>query len=320
MATVMSDTAHARRLAGEQRESSGPLPRDGGQHSLYDLIRPCQQRWWDRQAERPCRLEIDDQLVLGSLLHREVGRLGPLEDLVDVSGCAPERVVRIREVTHETACLHIVLRPKHSSQTVLQREFDNQGALSAKERRWHGEKAAHTSSGHHRERPIEILACSHWDRQDLKPESLGGGLGGLQGGAGRGCRRHCQHTDPAHVEQHLRHYLELLGHDLGHEHRHTGDVAPRPRKARHVADAYRIGVITEYDGNGLGHLSDGPVEVGAKIRSTFRRTSSAAISGSRSTVSAHRKTRSRFLPSTYPRSSRPALSALNRLPDSPGEP
>ena len=58
---------------------------------LDHLVGAREDRGRDRQAERSGGLEIDDQLVPGSLLDRQVGRFRTLEDLVDVGG---ERRVR----------------------------------------------------------------------------------------------------------------------------------------------------------------------------------------------------------------------------------
>src|SRR5262245_22626336 len=54
-------------------------------HALLDhLIRPRQQRGWDREAERLGGLEIDDELKLRGLLDGEISGLGALQDSVDV--------------------------------------------------------------------------------------------------------------------------------------------------------------------------------------------------------------------------------------------
>src|SRR5882724_6242440 len=54
-----------------------------GEHALFDdLIRTSQQRRRDRQPERLGGLEVDDQLELRGLLHREIGRFRALENLV----------------------------------------------------------------------------------------------------------------------------------------------------------------------------------------------------------------------------------------------
>jgi hypothetical protein len=63
------------------------------EHTLFDhLILPQQQRLRNRQAERFRRLEIDDQLELGGLLHGQIGGPGALQDLVYIHGQAAEHV------------------------------------------------------------------------------------------------------------------------------------------------------------------------------------------------------------------------------------
>ena len=51
-----------------------------------------EERLGNCQAERLGGLEIDDQLELGRLLDRQVGRLRPSQNLVDIVGGAPEQV------------------------------------------------------------------------------------------------------------------------------------------------------------------------------------------------------------------------------------
>src|SRR4029453_14322742 len=50
------------------------------------LIHPEQERRGDGKAERLGSLEVDDQLELPGLLHRQIGRLRALEDLVHIDG------------------------------------------------------------------------------------------------------------------------------------------------------------------------------------------------------------------------------------------
>ena len=55
-------------------------------HGLFDqLIRSVQHRLRNREPDLPCRLEIDHELKFHRLLHRQIGGLGALEDLVDVN-------------------------------------------------------------------------------------------------------------------------------------------------------------------------------------------------------------------------------------------
>jgi hypothetical protein len=57
---------------------------------LDDLIGPQQECLRDREPQRLRGLQVDDQLELGRLLDGKVGRLGALEDSVNVVGPSPE--------------------------------------------------------------------------------------------------------------------------------------------------------------------------------------------------------------------------------------
>jgi hypothetical protein len=54
--------------------------------SADHLGRLDEEGWRDRQAQGLGGLQVDDQLEGGGLLHRQVGRLGPLENLGDEGG------------------------------------------------------------------------------------------------------------------------------------------------------------------------------------------------------------------------------------------
>src|SRR5215471_20642283 len=80
---------------------------------LFDhFVGERQQLVWKLETECLGGREIDDQPVSRRLLHRQLGGLGALEDLVDVDSGAPSQIVDVRAVTHETAGLHIPLAPE----------------------------------------------------------------------------------------------------------------------------------------------------------------------------------------------------------------
>ena len=61
----------------------------GSKPVLFDQLVGAQEEGLrDRQPERLGGLEIDDQLELRRLLDRKIGRLGTLQDSVDVGGGA----------------------------------------------------------------------------------------------------------------------------------------------------------------------------------------------------------------------------------------
>ena len=51
---------------------------------LDDLVSSQEERLWDGEAECFGSLEIDDELKLGRVLHRQVGRLSAAEYAVDI--------------------------------------------------------------------------------------------------------------------------------------------------------------------------------------------------------------------------------------------
>src|SRR5262245_38911554 len=69
--------------------------------SLNDLVGSHQHRRRDRQAEKLGRSQVEDELEAGGLLNRKVFRLGPLEELVDVTRGIPELIKNARAEAHE---------------------------------------------------------------------------------------------------------------------------------------------------------------------------------------------------------------------------
>src|SRR5437667_10552110 len=60
--------------------------------SLYDFVRSRQHVRRNRQTDLLRRFQIDHQLELGRLLHRQIRWFGALYNFVNVGGSAPEQV------------------------------------------------------------------------------------------------------------------------------------------------------------------------------------------------------------------------------------
>src|SRR6266436_252331 len=108
-----------------RQSTTAPLSDRSASASLDHLIRPPQQRRWDRQAEGLRGLEVDDQLELRRLLDWEVGRLGSLENAVDIRGSASRKILAVATVGHEPANLDKESRWKDCRQPLLGSEGDD---------------------------------------------------------------------------------------------------------------------------------------------------------------------------------------------------
>src|SRR4029453_140879 len=97
---------------------------------LDHLVGRGKQRLRNGQAERLCGLEIDNQLILGRRLHRQVGWLLPLEDAVDVAGGTPDRIVRIRPVRNQATIYGPITIRINRRQFVAGGETDDELAMS----------------------------------------------------------------------------------------------------------------------------------------------------------------------------------------------
>ena len=67
--------------------------------------------------------QIDNQLELRRLFHREVGGLSALKNLVDVGGGLPVQISLVRPVGHEPTRVHELAGSEHCRQTVIRRKF-----------------------------------------------------------------------------------------------------------------------------------------------------------------------------------------------------
>ena len=75
--------------------------------SLNDSVCPVQHRLRNRQADLLRGIKIDHQLELRRLLHRQIGRLGSLQNPVHEICDAPVAVRDVRPVGHEPAGIYI---------------------------------------------------------------------------------------------------------------------------------------------------------------------------------------------------------------------
>src|SRR5262245_53054646 len=98
----------------------------GGFIQLLDhLIRLEQDLRGDGDAEGLGGLQVDGQIELRRLLHRQVSRLGAFEDLIDMDSSASAQVRPTWAIRHKTASLHPIPKTVYRWQSILGREVHN---------------------------------------------------------------------------------------------------------------------------------------------------------------------------------------------------
>src|SRR5262249_58234903 len=86
------------------------------------------RRYLDRECFR-CR-NVDDEIELGRLLHREIGRLRAFEYFVHVGSDAPIQVSDVWSIGDEAPSIEILLIWEHRRQSVLCRQVQQASSLT----------------------------------------------------------------------------------------------------------------------------------------------------------------------------------------------
>src|SRR5215471_13724181 len=100
---IMAMANSAAKWSKENSIQSSPLDFLSFDH----FICPRQHIRRNRQGDLLSGFEIDNELELLRLLHREVGGLGTLQNLVHVAGGAPVQVCKVHSVGHKPSGFHI---------------------------------------------------------------------------------------------------------------------------------------------------------------------------------------------------------------------
>src|SRR6516165_32663 len=135
--------------------SSSRVGRRPVRNSFDHLVGAAEQRERNGEPERPGGLEIDDQLDLRCLLHRQVGRLLALKDAAGIDADQSERVRKIGSVAHQASCRSELAKLVRRGQRVAVRQCGELFEPARKERSSIGSLASSTTIG-----IVAVAACA----------------------------------------------------------------------------------------------------------------------------------------------------------------
>ena len=164
-----------RRRAAEQRDELAPTD-----HSITSSAR-ASSVGGTVEAESLGGLEVDDQLVLGSLLHGQVGWFGALENFVDVGSGTPSQIDVVWRVAHEASRHHIFPRAEISWQSILQRELGQKHWMrSGRQRRRVHKDTIALFPRHRCQCPLKVVCSCNRYHLELYPKRFAGRFYRLQ--------------------------------------------------------------------------------------------------------------------------------------------
>src|SRR5437763_599070 len=156
---------------GSSTVSDHGVPRRRG--SANHLICLEEDGWGNGEAEGLGCLEVDDQLELHRLLHRQVGGFRPLEDAIHVVGGAAEEVRQVRSIGHQTASHDPYPAGKHARQVLLGGELRDVLSVHIDERIPQDEERIRACLGRAGERAFEVLRAAHFLRVEQEAQRAG---------------------------------------------------------------------------------------------------------------------------------------------------
>ena len=215
--------------------------------SLDHLVGARKKRNWQFDAERLDGLQIDHQLELVGLLHRQISRLFALEDAIDVGRSAPEQVDMVDAVGRQTAGLGKVGEWVDRRQTMPRRLCEDTIAMNAGGRAGQYDESAVRLACQYGEGPLDIgvsmngegrqFHAERWRaRLDLAPEEVGGRI-----------RRIVDDADSRDARRDLLEQFQLFCRDRQLEQCEPCDIAAGPGQTHNETPADWIGDLREHD-------------------------------------------------------------------------
>jgi hypothetical protein len=144
---------------------------------LDHLIRLKEERRGDGEAQFLRGLEVDDQLKLYGLLHRQVGGLGAFENFVRISGNSASLVDAVRPIRDKATNLHKLAALIHRREAALGREFYELSAVIQREEGRHRDQRLSALTRHGSKGTRQCLRLSHLHGLEPDGQFVGRGLG-----------------------------------------------------------------------------------------------------------------------------------------------
>src|SRR5437667_4945245 len=226
---------------GELREAAN----DRTDPSLNHLVRALQPRWRAGDAERLCGLQVNYQLELGWLLHRNIGGLRALENLVNEAGCAAPMPRVGRKIGHQTAGSDKLAAAETGGHLGAKRQLDDADTMPKKHRVVHDDERAAFGA---RDRPVQFAFRRDVDTIEAQAKSLCAQRHRVkEESVGRVGAAH-QRADSLELRHGRGQQLHLLGKNLRARRRSAGQVAAWPGQACNELRTHRVSGVDHDDG------------------------------------------------------------------------
>jgi len=149
-------------------ESGQNLPPAPQQMALLfdDLVGAREHAWRDRKAERPCRLQVDDELEPDRPNYRQIGRFLALEDATGIQTDLPIPIRRARSVAHQPADFDMLAEGIHRRHPIIRCERDQLYAAVVQQGRRAHKQPVHSLLSEARKSGINVAIGGGGDEFD----------------------------------------------------------------------------------------------------------------------------------------------------------
>src|SRR5262249_6224437 len=228
-----------------------------GDASLDHLVGAGEECRWNGDAERPGRLQVDDELEFGRLQDRQVGGLRALEDLTGVGADLAPHVQTIGPIAHQQARFGPLTGRATRRNPVTRRERRKLDAPASEEPIAGNEEGIGPVACDSGEDRLDFPAVAGVEGLDLQSDGAGSFRYIPQHGFGdRSIGRIDQHGNASGFGHQLVQQPQPFGHHLGREKIDPRQVSARPGEAGDQTKLDRVVADAEDDrdrrGRGFG--------------------------------------------------------------------